>query len=890
MFFDKFTKRARDIIILAQSEAKNMKNAYIGTEHLLLAIIKDGSGTAAKALKSLDVTSEKVRNSIIKIIGQGEVTHDGSDSLSFTPRAKKVFEYALREAANAGLSSVGSTYLLLGIIHEGEGLASQVLTDLGVSVVTLREELEDRLDRSSFGDSYSEADENSDLPFSRGKARGEGDDPGMQDEFGMPQGTRRPRRARKSYLEKFATNMTEMARRGKLDPLIGRELQVERVIQILSRRNKNNPVLVGEAGVGKTAIVEGLASAIANGKVPENLKKQDVFSLDLGALVGGTRFRGDFEQRLEMIIQEIRERQNIILFIDEIHNLVGTGSAEGTMDAAQLLKPMLARGEIKVIGATTLDEYQKYVEKDTALERRFQPVNVPEPTIDEGVAILKGISPYYEKFHGVKISDKAIVSAVKLSDRYISDRQLPDKAIDLIDEAGARARLSTLYTPEEIGELQERLEVIRTDKEKAIEEQNFEIAAKLRKEEDDLTDKLTSMKKQWEKEQKSQQKIIDDESIAEVLSMTTGIPLVQVSTEESERLLRMEEELHRRIIGQDEAIKAVSQAIRRTRSGVKDPKRPSGSFIFAGSTGVGKTELAKTLAEFLFGNEDALIQVDMSEYSEKYNVSRMFGSSPGYIGYEEGGQLTEKVRRRPFSVILFDEIEKAHPDVFNVLLQVLEDGHLTDGKGRKVDFKNTVIIMTTNLGTENFAKGISLGFNSSSDVETQYDQMKNKVHDALKKSFRPEFLNRVDETIVFTQLNRAEVLQIEDLLVDRLNERLALQNIQIEMTQQAKEALINDGYNLALGARPMRRALQKNVEDILSEKMLFGEIKPNSKVLIDLSSQQKSTTDPNTKGDDNKEVSATMVDKPIFSFTPKVAPSKKIEETLSEELATASDE
>jgi ATP-dependent Clp protease ATP-binding subunit ClpC len=799
--FERFTDRARRVVVLAQEEARMLNHNYIGTEHILLGLIHEGEGVAAKALESLGISLDGVRTQVTEIIGEGQQAPSGH--IPFTPRAKKVLELSLREALQLGHNYIGTEHILLGLIREGEGVAAQVLTKMGADLNKVRQQVIQLLS------GYQGKE-----PVSAG---------GPQE--GQPAGS--------AVLDQFGRNLTQAAREGKLDPVIGRTQEIERVMQVLSRRTKNNPVLIGEPGVGKTAVVEGLAQDIVKGDVPETLKDKQLYTLDLGALVAGSRYRGDFEERLKKVLKEIRTRGDIILFIDEIHTLVGAGAAEGAIDAASILKPMLARGELQTIGATTLDEYRKYVEKDPALERRFQPIQVSEPSLEHAIEILKGLRDRYEAHHRVSITDSALVSAATLADRYINDRFLPDKAIDLIDEAGARLRIRRMTAPPELKELDENISEARREKESAIDEQDFEKAAGLRDKEKQLTQLRADKEKAWKSGDLDTVAEVDDELIAEVLAMSTGIPVVKLTEEESSRLLHMEDELHKRVVGQETAIKALSQAIRRTRAGLKDPKRPGGSFIFAGPTGVGKTELAKALAEFLFGDEDALIQLDMSEFSEKHTVSRLFGSPPGYVGYDEGGQLTEKVRRKPFSVVLFDEVEKAHADIFNSLLQVLEDGRLTDSQGRVVDFKNTVIIMTTNLGTRDIAKGVQTGFNSGGDLVTSYERMKAKVNEELKQHFRPEFLNRVDDTVVFPQLSQDEIIQIVDLEIAKLDRRMRDRDMGLELTTAAKHLLAEKGYDPVLGARPLKRAIQREIEDTLSEKILFGELTAGQLVIID---------------------------------------------------------
>src|SRR5437016_12222396 len=753
--FERFTDRARRVVVLAQEEARMLNHNYIGTEHILLGLIHEGEGVAAKALESLGISLDAVRQQVEEIIGQGQQAPSGH--IPFTPRAKKVLELSLREALQLGHNYIGTEHILLGLIREGEGVAAQVLVKLGADLNRVRQQVIQLL--SGY----------------QGKEPATAGGPGE----GTP--------STSLVLDQFGRNLTQGARESKLDPVIGREKEIERVMQVLSRRTKNNPVLIGEPGVGKTAVVEGLAQAIVKGEVPENLKDKQLYTLDLGALVAGSRYRGDFEERLKKVLKEIRTRGDIILFIDEIHTLVGAGAAEGAIDAASILKPMLARGELQTIGATTLDEYRKHLEKDAALERRFQPVQVAEPTIAHTIEILRGLRDRYEAHHRVTITDQAIVAAANLSDRYISDRHLPDKAIDLIDEAGSRLRIRRMQTPPDYKEIEDEISRVRRDKEAAIENQKFEQAAKLRDQEKSLLEQKAEKERELKVEGIDLFDEVDEESIAEVLSLWTGIPVYKLTEEETAKLLRMEEELHHRVIGQEDAIKAVSQAIRRTRAGLKDPKRPSGSFIFLGPSGVGKTELAKTLAEFLFGDEDHLIQLDMSEYMEKHTVSRLVGPPPGYVGYEEGGHLTEAVRRKPFSVVLFDEIEKAHPDVFNTLLQILEDGRLTDAQGRSVDFKNTVIIMTSNLGTADLRKA-AIGF-ARADEAVTYERMKEKVNEELKRHFRPEFLNRIDEVIVFHELSQAEVTEIVDLMIKRVVAQLESQGINLELTPAGKDLL-----------------------------------------------------------------------------------------------------
>ncbi|MCA1839024.1 MAG: ATP-dependent Clp protease ATP-binding subunit [Actinomycetota bacterium] len=796
--FERFTDRARRVVVLAQEEARLLNHNYIGTEHILLGLISEGEGVAAKALESLGVSLDSVRSQVEEIIGTGSSSPQGH--IPFTPRAKKVLELSLREALQLGHNYIGTEHILLGLIREGEGVAAQVLQKLGADLGRVRQQVIQLL--SGYGAGQEKG------------APGEAPTPG-----GSP------------ILDQFGRNLTALAQQNKLDPTIGREKEIERVMQVLSRRTKNNPVLIGEPGVGKTAIVEGLASRIVKGEVPETLRGKQIYTLDLGALVAGSRYRGDFEERLKKVLKEIRTRGDIVLFIDELHTLVGAGAAEGAIDAASILKPMLARGELQTIGATTLDEYRKHLEKDAALERRFQPIVVPEPTVAHTIEILKGLRDRYEAHHRIQITDQALVAAANLADRYISDRFLPDKAIDLIDEAGSRLRIRRMTAPPDLREIDEQISEVAKAKQAAIDEQDYEKAAQLRETEKQLLTDREVKEAAWQDKEGQVLAEVGEEEIAEVLSTWTGIPVYKLTEEETEKLIRMEDELHKRIVDQTDAVHSVSQAIRRTRAGLKDPKRPSGSFIFLGPSGVGKTELSKTLAAFLFGDEEALIQLDMSEYMEKHTVSRLIGSPPGYVGYEEGGQLTEAVRRRPFSVVLFDEIEKAHGDVFNTLLQILEDGRLTDSQGHTVDFKNTVIIMTSNLGTQNLRKA-SLGFASESG-DVSYEKMKEKVHAELKTHFRPEFLNRIDDVIVFRELSRENVREIVDMMFKRVSDHLQSLDVGIELTNAAKDHLAAEGYDPQLGARPLRRAIQRLVEDPLSEKILWKEFSAGQTILVD---------------------------------------------------------
>ncbi len=797
--FQRFSDRARRVVVLAQEEARMLNHNYIGTEHLLLGLIQEGEGVAAKALESMGISLEAVRNQVEEIIGRGSTAPTGH--IPFTPRAKKVLELSLREALQLGHNYIGTEHILLGLIREGEGVAAQVLTKLGADLDRVRNQVVQLLTGAAGAT----------------KETGQAGEPAAQGNL---------------LLDQFGRNLTQLALQNKLDPVIGREKEIERVMQVLSRRTKNNPVLIGEPGVGKTAVVEGFAQRIVNNEVPHILAGKQLYTLDLGALVAGSRYRGDFEERLKKVVKEIRSRGDIILFIDELHNLVGAGAAEGAIDAASILKPALARGELQTIGATTLDEYRKHLEKDAALERRFQPIMVEEPTVEHTIEILKGLRDRYEAHHRVAITDDALVAAARLASRYISDRFLPDKAIDLIDEAASRLRINAMTAPPDFRETEEKLQKVRQEKQAAIAAQEFEKAAALRDREREIMEEMEQLEEDWKIPLGSHQLQVTEAEIADILSSWTGIPVSQLTEEESSKLLRMEEALHQRVVGQDEAVVAVSRSIRRTRAGLKDPKRPGGSFIFLGPSGVGKTELARTLAEFLFGDESALIQIDMSEYMEKHAVSRLVGSPPGYVGYEEGGQLTEAVRRKPFSVVLLDEIEKAHPDAFNMLLQILEDGRLTDSQGHKVDFRNTIVIMTSNLGARDISKGTSLGFTAKKEGGMDYDKMKDRVLSELKRTFRPELLNRIDDVIVFHELSHDEIKQIVDLLMKRVKDQLAEQDIDIILSNDAKELLVKEGYDPVYGARPLRRAIQKLIEDPLSEKVLAKEFMPGSTILI----------------------------------------------------------
>jgi ATP-dependent Clp protease ATP-binding subunit ClpC len=795
--FAKFTERARKVLSIAEQEALKLKHSYVGTEHILYGLIAEGQGIAARSLIDNGISKEVIESKIIDMIGEGQ--NEVKGSIGLTPRSKKVLNLAMDEARKMGHNYIGTEHLLLGLIREGEGVAVRILMDLNSDISNIKEEVIDLLGGKS-----------SIKKKSKSSSR------------------------KTKNLDEYSRDLTEMAHENKLDPVIGRDKEINRVIQVLSRRTKNNPVLIGEPGVGKTAIIEGLAQMIISENVPELLLNKRVVSLDLSSLVAGSKYRGEFEQRLKAVINEIIESGDIILFIDEMHTLVGAGAAEGAIDAANILKPALARGELQAIGATTLDEYRKYIEKDAALERRFQSVLVEENSTEEAIDILKGLRDPYEAHHKVKITDQAIEDAVVLSHRYISDRFLPDKAIDLIDEAASKVRLSNSTRPPEFKELSQKLEEAEKEKEAAVKNQEFEKAARMRDREKSLKKELEELKNNWEDEKGKAEAVVTTEDIAEIVSSWTGIPVTKLEEAETERLLRLEEELHKRVIGQDEAINAVAEAVRRARAGLKDPKRPIGSFIFLGPTGVGKTELAKTLAETMFNDEDAMIRVDMSEYMEKHSVSRLVGSPPGYVGHDEGGQLTEPVRRRPYSVILFDEIEKAHPDVFNVLLQILEDGVLTDTHGRKVDFKNTIVIMTSNVGADFIEKQSQLGFKTDNDEKANYDKMKDNVMSQLRKTFRPEFLNRLDEIIVFHSLNKEHIKKIVDLMLDDLRERLNEKDIELEMSESAKTKLAEDGYDSEFGARPLRRTIQRQIENPLSIKILDHEFEEKKKITVDV--------------------------------------------------------
>ncbi|MEW9672328.1 ATP-dependent Clp protease ATP-binding subunit [Ammoniphilus sp. 3BR4] len=797
MMFGRFTERAQKVLALAQEEAVRLGHKNIGTEHILLGLIREGEGIAAKALQALGLGLDKIQGEVETLIGRGG---EHPSNINYTPRAKKVIELSMDEARKLGHTYVGTEHILLGLIREGEGVAARVLNNLGVSLNKARQQVLQLLGSNEALSSSNQGSGNAAVNT--------------------------------PTLDSLARDLTAQARDGGLDPVIGREKEIERVIQVLSRRTKNNPVLIGEPGVGKTAIAEGLAQKIVHNEIPETLRNKRVMTLDMGTVVAGTKYRGEFEDRLKKIMDEIRQAGNIILFIDELHTLIGAGGAEGAIDASNILKPSLARGELQCIGATTLDEYRKYIEKDAALERRFQPIQVNEPSADEAVQILKGLRDRYEAHHRVKITDESIEAAVKLSDRYISDRFLPDKAIDLIDEAASKVRLQSFTVPPNLKELEQRLEEVRKEKDSAVQSQEFEKAASLRDKEQKIREELDLTKSQWQEKQGQSDYEVSPEDIAQVVAGWTGIPVIKLKEEETERLLNMEQILHKRVIGQDDAVKSISRAIRRARAGLKDPKRPIGSFIFLGPTGVGKTELARALAEVMFGDEDAIIRIDMSEYMEKHSTSRLVGAPPGYVGYEEGGQLTEKVRRKPYSVVLLDEIEKAHPDVFNILLQVLEDGRLTDSKGRTVDFRNTVIIMTSNVGAETIKKGKSLGFTPANN-DREYTDMKDRVMDELKRTFRPEFLNRIDELIVFHSLEQVHISEIATLMAGQLRKRLLEQQIDFVLTDDAKGYLAKEGFDPVFGARPLRRAIQRHIEDRLSEELLLGNIQKGDTVIID---------------------------------------------------------
>lgn len=801
MMFGRFTERAQKVLALSQEEAIRLGHNNIGTEHILLGLIREGEGIAAKALKKLGLEVSEIQQEVEKLIGKGNHT---MQSVHYTPRAKKVVELSQDEARKLSHSYVGTEHILLGLIREEEGVAARVLNNLGVSLNKARQEVLKLL-----GSNESQSSQQS-----RGQAS----------DVSTP------------TLDSLARDLTVSARDGKVDPVIGRSQEIERIIQILSRRTKNNPVLIGEPGVGKTAVIEGLAHQIVHNEVPETLTNKRVMTLDMGTVVAGTKYRGEFEDRLKKVMDEIRNAGNVILFIDELHTLIGAGGAEGAIDASNILKPALSRGEIQCVGATTLDEYRKYIEKDAALERRFQPIQVDEPSKEETVQILQGLRDRYEAHHRVTITDEAIEAAAELSSRYITDRFLPDKAIDLIDEAGSRVRLKSYTIPPNLKELEEQLEEVRKEKDSSVLAQEFEKAASYRDKEQKLREQLDETKNKWKEKQGQENLEVTEEDIATVVSTWTGIPVVKLTKDESDRLLNMEEILHNRIIGQEEAVNAISKAVRRARSGLKNPKRPIGSFIFLGPTGVGKTELARALAEVMFADEDAMIRIDMSEYMEKHATSRLVGSPPGYVGYEEGGQLTEKVRRKPYSVVLLDEVEKAHLEVFNILLQVLEDGRLTDSKGRLVDFRNTVLIMTSNVGASELQQNRFVGFNLGDESQDHKD-MKSKVTDEMKKTFRPEFLNRIDETIVFHSLEQKHMKDIVKLMMGEVEERMKLQEVEFSITDRAIEKIAEEGFDPEYGARPLRRSIQRNIEDMLSEEFLKGSIKPGSTVKVGLNNK-----------------------------------------------------
>ena len=826
--FERFTERARQVVVLAQEEARTLKHNYIGTEHILLGLLREEEGLAARVLEGLEITVEDVRAQVIRIVGSGEEVTSGQ--IPFTPRAKKVLELALREALSLGNNYIGTEHILLGLVRENEGVAARILADFDADSEKIRNEIIRMLS-------------------------GPG---GRQARAGAGAGSGQSSEGKKSskLLDQFGRNLTKMAAEGKLDPVVGRQTEVERMMQILSRRTKNNPVLIGEPGVGKTAVVEGLAAKISSGNVPDLLRDKQIYTLDLAALVAGSKYRGEFEERLKKVMKEIGQRGDIILFIDEIHNLVGAGAAEGAIDAASILKPALARGELQTIGATTLDEFRKYLERDSALERRFQQVKVDEPSQEETVQILRGLRDRYESHHRITITDEALDASAAFADRYISDRFLPDKAIDLMDEAASRMRIKTMTAPPTYRELEDEIETVRKQKEGAIEAQEFEKAANLRDTERRLTNKKRDLEEEWRNDEDTPRAAIGEEEIADIVSMWTGIPVFKLTEAESQKLLRMEDELHKRVIGQEPAIKAVSRAIRRARAGIKDPKRPSGSFIFLGPSGVGKTELARTLAEFLFGDESALIQVDMSEYMEKHAVSRLVGSPPGYVGYDEGGQLTEQIRRKPYSVVLLDEVEKAHPEVFNILLQILEEGTLTDAQGRKVDFRNAILIMTSNIGAATISRNTPLGFSVSDEGGVSYDDMKTQIMGELKKVFRPELINRIDEVIVFHKLTREQITEIVDLLLVRLKEQLTEHGLSLQLTDAAKDLLVEQGYDPTMGARPLRRAIQRLIEDPVADRVLEGEIPEGTVIEVDRDGEELSLNEKKPEKRETETVGA----------------------------------
>jgi ATP-dependent Clp protease ATP-binding subunit ClpC len=826
--FERFTERARQVVVLAQEEARTLKHNYIGTEHILLGLLREEEGLAARVLESLEITVERVRAQVVRIVGSGEEVTSGQ--IPFTPRAKKVLELALREALSLGHNYIGTEHILLGLVRENEGVAARILLDFDADSEKIRNEVIRMLSG----------------PGSRSRGSGSGSAAAATGSGAGGEGKKSSK-----LLDQFGRNLTKLASDGKLDPVVGRETEIERIMQILSRRTKNNPVLVGEPGVGKTAVVEGLAQRIVSADVPELLKGKQIYTLDLAALVAGSKYRGEFEERLKKVMKEITQRGDIILFIDELHNLVGAGAAEGAIDAASILKPALARGELQTVGATTLEEFRKYLERDSALERRFQKIVVDQPSVEEAVQILKGLRDRYEQHHKVNITDEALEAAADLADRYISDRFLPDKAIDLIDEAASRMRIKSMTSPPVYRELEEEIEETRRAKEAAIEAQEFEKAANLRDQERRLTQKKRDLAEQWEAGEATERPSIGEEEIADIVSMWTGIPVFKLTEAETAKLMRMEEELHKRVIGQQPAVEVISKAIRRSRAGLKDPKRPTGSFIFLGPSGVGKTELARTLAEFLFGDEDTMIRIDMSEYMEKHAVSRLVGSPPGYIGYDEGGQLTEAVRRKPYSVLLLDEIEKAHPDVFNILLQILEDGRLTDAQGRTVDFRHTIVIMTSNIGASEIAKNFQIGFSTVEDeTGVSYDEMKSRIMGELKRVFRPEFINRIDDVIVFHKLAKDEIKTIVDLLLQRIRESMAERELVLELSEEAKDLLVEKGWDPSMGARPLRRAIQRYIEDPLADFVLRSQVPPGSTILVE----------PATDEDGESEVKLSIIE------------------------------
>ncbi len=802
--FNRFTERAQKVIVLSQQFAQNMGHNYVGTEHVLLGLIEEGEGIASITLKNMGVNLDKSKNKIVSMVGYG---NEKGELLGFTPRTKRIFELAFAEARTLGHTYVGTEHLLLGILREGEGVGTKILLEEGLNLEKVRQEVLKLLNNNMGKNSNHTPIENNN-----------------------------PNSSNTPILNQYGRDLNQLAVEGKLDPVIGRSTEIERVIQILSRRTKNNPCLVGEPGVGKTAIAEGLAQEIVDGSIPELLKDKRVVTLDLASMVAGSKYRGEFEDRLKKVMEEIRQSGNVILFIDEIHTIIGAGGAEGAIDASNILKPALARGEIQVIGATTMDEYRKHVEKDAALERRFQPITIKEPNVEDSIKILEGLRDRYEAHHRVKITDEALRAAAELSHRYITDRFLPDKAIDLIDEAASKIRLKMVTAPADLKDLEDKLEQLMSEKDEAISIQDYERAAEIRDQEKQIQEELENRKNNWKGVSPSNQTVVGPEEVATVVSTWTGIPVNKLQQEESEKLLKLEEILHDRIIGQEESVKSVSKAIRRARVGLKDPKKPIGSFIFLGPTGVGKTELSRALAEAMFGDENAMIRIDMSEYMEKHTVSRLIGSPPGYVGFDEGGQLTEKVRRNPYSVVLFDEIEKAHPDVFNILLQILDDGRLTDAKGKTVDFKNTVVIMTSNVGAHTIKKQRTLGFvaKETDHAKGEYEKMRENVMEELRRTFRPEFLNRIDDIIVFHGLEREHIGEIIDLMLNDLNKRLSGLDIQLEVKEDAKVYIADKGFDPQFGARPLKRAIQKMVEDKLSEELLKGNISEGNKVMLDL--------------------------------------------------------